>query len=281
MRTRARPRELELVALRRDLPESGLRAGQIGTVVLVHKQMRSRSSLWMPAVIPSQSRWKHQSSWFQSAGLISSRKTGLPASSKSTSRAVCPWRYLNLITGCSLWKTESIAEMRRRGHAAFDMDEPGWSQARPGMTADGEPFEEMVWREDRVRELLAQEQEVLFVGGCASNQGAVLLRVRPHSAADGPGRGDSGAAGVSHEQPFRQAAGGAGARPRETRRWSSRCCGSGRRWRLTRARHSRRWWPACWRSAPGPPSSRTFGRLSKHFPSGGDATHLTRLPEFS
>ncbi|HEY7269071.1 MAG TPA: DUF4926 domain-containing protein [Dehalococcoidia bacterium] len=37
MKTKIRPRELELVALRRDLPEFGLRAGQIGTVVLVHR----------------------------------------------------------------------------------------------------------------------------------------------------------------------------------------------------------------------------------------------------
>src|SRR5262245_23398191 len=37
MKSKRRPNELELVALLRDLPEFRLRAGQIGTVVLVHE----------------------------------------------------------------------------------------------------------------------------------------------------------------------------------------------------------------------------------------------------
>jgi dephospho-CoA kinase len=68
-------------------------------------------------------------------------------------------------------KSTLIAEMRRRGYAAVDLDEPGWSETQPGVAADGAPFEEWVWREDRVRDLLAQQHEVLFVSGCASNQG--------------------------------------------------------------------------------------------------------------
>jgi hypothetical protein len=40
------------------------------------------------------------------------------------------------------------------------------------MTSAGEPFEEWVWQEDRVRDLLASvDGEALFVSGCASNQG--------------------------------------------------------------------------------------------------------------
>lgn len=54
------------------------------------------------------------------------------------------------------------------------MDEPGWSEYRtfaaaPGTSA-GET--EWVWRDGRVEDLLATDDgEVLFVSGCASNQG--------------------------------------------------------------------------------------------------------------
>jgi shikimate kinase len=70
-----------------------------------------------------------------------------------------------LLTGMSgTGKSSVIAELRARGYPAVDMDEPGWSEHAP----DGD----WIWREDRVRELLEQEQgDVLFLSGCATNQG--------------------------------------------------------------------------------------------------------------
>ncbi|QEH31692.1 hypothetical protein OJF2_01570 [Aquisphaera giovannonii] len=69
-----------------------------------------------------------------------------------------------LLTGMSgTGKSSLIVALRARGFRAVDMDEPGWSELAP----DGE----WVWREDRVRDLLADEgDEVLFVSGCAINQ---------------------------------------------------------------------------------------------------------------
>ena len=70
-----------------------------------------------------------------------------------------------LLTGMSgTGKSSVIAELRKRGYQAVDMDEPGWSEYAP----DGE----WVWREDRVQERLSCEDgDVLFVSGCAINQG--------------------------------------------------------------------------------------------------------------
>jgi len=69
-----------------------------------------------------------------------------------------------LITGMSATgKSTVVGGLRSRGYHAFDMDEPGWSETR----SDGE----WVWREDRVRDLLAgDDADVLFVAGCAINQ---------------------------------------------------------------------------------------------------------------
>jgi broad-specificity NMP kinase len=76
-----------------------------------------------------------------------------------------------LITGMSgTGKSSVIAELWRLGQTAVDMDEPGWSEYRPGTDASGNSFDEWVWREDRVAQLLANAEGVLFVSGCASNQ---------------------------------------------------------------------------------------------------------------
>lgn len=70
-----------------------------------------------------------------------------------------------LLTGMSgTGKSSVIAELRARGYAAVDCDEPGWSEHDP----DGD----WVWREDRIRDLLAHDDDdsPLFVSGCATNQ---------------------------------------------------------------------------------------------------------------
>lgn len=71
-----------------------------------------------------------------------------------------------LLTGMSgTGKSSVIRQLAALGYKAVDMDEPGWSE----YAADGE----WVWREDRMQELLAslKDDEVLFVSGCAINQG--------------------------------------------------------------------------------------------------------------
>lgn len=70
-----------------------------------------------------------------------------------------------LLTGMSgTGKSTVITELSARGYRAVDLDQPAWSEYAP----DGD----WIWREDRVRDLLAAEDgEVLFISGCASNQG--------------------------------------------------------------------------------------------------------------
>jgi dephospho-CoA kinase len=64
-----------------------------------------------------------------------------------------------LVTGMSgTGKTSALAELSRRGFRTVDTDEPGWK--------DGE-----LWREDRMSELLAEDDGTLFVSGTVENQG--------------------------------------------------------------------------------------------------------------
>jgi dephospho-CoA kinase len=81
-----------------------------------------------------------------------------------------------LLTGMSgTGKSTLTRALAARGYKAVDLDEPGWSErvrlpGAPGPAAA--PGYGCVWREDRVRELLATDDvDVLFVSGCASNQG--------------------------------------------------------------------------------------------------------------
>jgi shikimate kinase len=69
-----------------------------------------------------------------------------------------------LLTGMSgTGKSSVIAELKRRGFAAIDMDEPGWS------VRDAEGHQ--LWCEERLREVLAAEHAgPVFVSGCAENQ---------------------------------------------------------------------------------------------------------------
>jgi shikimate kinase len=69
-----------------------------------------------------------------------------------------------LLTGMSgTGKSSVIGELRRRGFAAIDMDEPGWS------VHDAEGHQ--LWCEERLRAVLAAEHTgPVFVCGCAENQ---------------------------------------------------------------------------------------------------------------
>jgi broad-specificity NMP kinase len=71
-----------------------------------------------------------------------------------------------LLTGMSgTGKSTALAELRRRGFQVVDTDHDGWSV---WSDADGG----YVWKEDRIRELLAgREGPALFVSGTVSNQG--------------------------------------------------------------------------------------------------------------
>ena len=70
-----------------------------------------------------------------------------------------------LLTGMSgTGKSSLIQALRTLGYRAVDMDEPGWSI----YSATGD----WIWHEDRVAELLNEPaEEVIFMCGCAENQG--------------------------------------------------------------------------------------------------------------
>jgi len=61
-------------------------------------------------------------------------------------------------------KSTLIGLLRERGQAAVDLDE-GYTTESVGIPG------EVLWLEDRVRALLDGPEDVLFVAGCASNQG--------------------------------------------------------------------------------------------------------------
>jgi shikimate kinase len=75
-----------------------------------------------------------------------------------------------LVTGMSgTGKTAALAELARRGHRAVDTDYGGWTE--------GEPGSERLWHEDRIEALRDQHEEsVLFISGCADNQGTFYPR---------------------------------------------------------------------------------------------------------
>jgi adenylate kinase family enzyme len=81
-----------------------------------------------------------------------------------------------LITGMSgTGKSTVIRALATRGYAVVDTDDDGWHEwaETPGHPEAGIPAgSDWIWREDRMRELLAREDgELLFVSGTASNQG--------------------------------------------------------------------------------------------------------------
>ena len=82
-----------------------------------------------------------------------------------------------LLTGMSgTGKSTMIRLLAGRGYKAVDTDSDEWSEwvTVPGAGSQEGATEERdwVWREERIRRLLATEDAgVLFVGGCKSNQG--------------------------------------------------------------------------------------------------------------
>jgi dephospho-CoA kinase len=73
-----------------------------------------------------------------------------------------------LVTGMSgTGKSSALAELGRHGFRVVDTDSRDWSEP----ATDGDR-EEWLWREDRMAELLAQDDErTLYVSGCMANQG--------------------------------------------------------------------------------------------------------------
>jgi shikimate kinase len=71
-------------------------------------------------------------------------------------------------------KSTLIGELAARGYKAVDADAGEWSEwvDVPGDPDPVRAGQDWVWREDRMQHLLATEDaDVLFVSGCASNQG--------------------------------------------------------------------------------------------------------------
>jgi shikimate kinase len=85
-----------------------------------------------------------------------------------------------LLTGMSgTGKSAVIRELAARGHAAVDLDDGAWSVwvDAAGDPTGARPGKDWLWREDRVRDLLATDRAgVLFVAGCAPNMGTFLDR---------------------------------------------------------------------------------------------------------
>ena len=74
-----------------------------------------------------------------------------------------------LVTGMSgTGKSAALDELSKGGFRTVDTDLPGWSEWVPRGDGGGEWH----WREDRIAELLATEDNrTLYVSGCVPNQG--------------------------------------------------------------------------------------------------------------
>jgi shikimate kinase len=86
-----------------------------------------------------------------------------------------------LITGMSgTGKSTVISELAARGYNAVDTDDGGLSEviSVPRDEQTGlDPGQDWVWREDRIEALLAAaDTDVLFLAGCAPNQGKFYPR---------------------------------------------------------------------------------------------------------
>lgn len=80
-----------------------------------------------------------------------------------------------LLTGMSATgKSSILAELRTRGHRTVETDDEAWSYER---ATPGGLSREQLWWEDRMAALLGDDSPgLLFVAGCAGNQGAFYDR---------------------------------------------------------------------------------------------------------
>jgi shikimate kinase len=81
-----------------------------------------------------------------------------------------------LITGMSATgKSTVIGELAARGYTAVDADSNEWSEwvdVESNGPEGPDAGRDWIWREDRIQRLLSiDDAEILFVSGCASNQG--------------------------------------------------------------------------------------------------------------
>lgn len=66
-------------------------------------------------------------------------------------------------------KSTALAELGRRGFRVVDTDSSAWSKWSPAAES---AVGEWLWREDRIAHLLtAEDERMLYVSGCMSNQG--------------------------------------------------------------------------------------------------------------
>jgi dephospho-CoA kinase len=80
-----------------------------------------------------------------------------------------------LLTGMSaVGKSTVVHSLVARGYTAVDADDPDLSElvdvAETELTGVG-AGQDWVWREDRIAEVLAWDVDLLFLSGCAANQG--------------------------------------------------------------------------------------------------------------
>lgn len=80
-----------------------------------------------------------------------------------------------LVTGMSgTGKSAALSELARRGHRVVDTDDGAYAAEVPCSDAGGR---EQLWREDRIEALLDGDDDgLLFISGCVSNQGAFYPR---------------------------------------------------------------------------------------------------------
>jgi dephospho-CoA kinase len=87
-----------------------------------------------------------------------------------------------LVTGVSgVGKSTVVVRLAELGFRAVDLDSPEWSEWVDSPDGEGpsplHPGKDWMWREDRVRELLAEDGDgVLFFSGCAPNMGVFRNR---------------------------------------------------------------------------------------------------------
>jgi hypothetical protein len=106
-------------------------------------------------------------------------------------------------------KSTLICELAARGYKAVDAaaDDDDWSEWLPVVDRDGLSGElDRVWREDRIQNVLStKDADVLFLSGCATNQGELLCAIRPYCSYERARRIDGQTVSTHDDQFLRQA----------------------------------------------------------------------------